>query len=56
MRLPAGRPFAVLSHDGRLLVGTRVVRMFGYGLMSVVLVLYLAALGFDDLAIGTSSP
>jgi MFS family permease len=41
-----------LGRDGRLLFATRAVRMFGYGLASVVLVLYLAALGLPDLAIG----
>jgi predicted MFS family arabinose efflux permease len=30
-----------LSQDGRLLFGTRMVRMFAYGLLSVVLALYL---------------
>ncbi|MFI5259604.1 MAG: MFS transporter [Candidatus Limnocylindrales bacterium] len=41
-----------LGRDGRLLFATRAVRMFGYGLASVVLVLYLAALGLADWAIG----
>ncbi len=41
-----------LGRDGRLLFATRGVRMFGYGLASVVLVLYLAALGLPDWAIG----
>ncbi|HEV8546059.1 MAG TPA: MFS transporter [Candidatus Limnocylindrales bacterium] len=41
-----------LTSDGRRLFATRVLRMFGYGSMAVVLVLYLAALGLDDLAIG----
>ncbi|MGD0019765.1 MAG: MFS transporter [Candidatus Limnocylindrales bacterium] len=41
-----------LGRDGRLLFATRAVRMFGYGLASVVLVLYLAALGLPDPAIG----
>ena len=41
-----------LGHDGRLLFTTRAVRMFGYGLVSVVLVLYLAALGLSGAAIG----
>src|SRR5437016_5126541 len=48
----AGRPFAVLNRDGRILVATRICRMFGYGFLSVVLVLYLAALGFGDVRIG----
>ncbi|HLA65523.1 MAG TPA: MFS transporter [Candidatus Saccharimonadales bacterium] len=42
----------VLTSDGRLLFATRVARMFGYGLLSVVLVLYLVALGIDGLWVG----
>ncbi len=41
-----------LGRDGRLLFVTRVLRMFGYGFLAVVLVLYLAALGIDALTIG----
>ncbi len=41
-----------LGRDARLLFATRSLRMFGYGLVSVVLVLYLAALGLDTPAIG----
>jgi MFS family permease len=41
-----------LDRDGRLLFLTRVLRMFAYGFLAVVLVLYLAALGLDPLAIG----
>lgn len=41
-----------LDRDGRLLFATRVLRMFGYGFLAVVLVLYLAALGLDGFAIG----
>ncbi|MDX6654975.1 MAG: hypothetical protein QOH18_2091 [Solirubrobacterales bacterium] len=41
-----------LDRDGRLLFTTRVLRMFGYGFLAVVLVLYLAALGLDGLTIG----
>lgn len=43
---------SVLTRDGRLLFVTRSVRMFGYGLLSVVLVLYLAAGGLDGFQIG----
>src|SRR5688572_30443142 len=42
-----------LSGDGWLLFGTRFVRLFAYGLISVVLVLYLAELGLSDARIGT---
>ena len=47
-----GQRFAVLGRDGALLFATRMVRVFAYGSLSVVLVLYLAALGIDDLHIG----
>lgn len=42
-----------LGRDGRLLFVTRVFRMFAYGFLAVVLVLYLAGLGLDPLAIGS---
>ena len=41
-----------MTSDGRLLFATRVARMFGYGLLSVVLVLYLVALGVDGVMVG----
>jgi MFS family permease len=41
-----------LSGDGRALFGLRTLRMFGYGFLAVVLVLYLDAIGLDPLAIG----
>ncbi len=41
-----------LTRDGWLLFATRCLRMFGYGLLSVVLVLYLIAVGFKDWEIG----
>ena len=41
-----------MTVDARLLFATRIARMFGYGLLSVVLVLYLVALGIDGLTIG----
>lgn len=41
-----------LTADGRLLFATRAARMFGYGFLAVVLVLYLARLGLDGAAIG----
>jgi len=43
---------SVLKRDGGLLFGTRVVRMFGYGFLAVVLALYLAELGFDGGQLG----
>ncbi len=41
-----------LGADGRALFTLRTLRMFGYGFLAVVLVLYLAAAGLDPLAIG----
>ena len=41
-----------LDADGRLLFASRVLRMAGYGSLAVVLVLYLAGMGLDAVAIG----
>jgi MFS family permease len=41
-----------LSRDGKLLFTSRIVRLFAYGFLAVVLVLYLAAIGLDDRRIG----
>jgi MFS family permease len=41
-----------LTQDGRRLFATRMTRMFGYGLISVVLVLYLAELGLSEERLG----
>jgi MFS family permease len=38
----------LLTTDGRLLFATRFVRLFAYGALSVVLVLYLVGLGFSE--------
>ena len=45
-------PLRQLTRDGRLLFAARVARMFGYGFLAVVLVLYLVALGLDETRIG----
>lgn len=42
----------ILDRDARLIFTTRGLRMFGYGFVSVVLVLYLAALHIPDTQIG----
>src|SRR5215470_2131505 len=42
----------VLSRDRRLLFGSRTLRLFAYGLLAVVLALYLAAVGMSDRQIG----
>ncbi len=41
-----------ISSDGRLLLVARVLRTFGYGYLAVVLGLYLAQLGLDEIWIG----
>src|SRR4051812_8477060 len=37
-----------LTRDGRLLFATRFVRLFAYGALSLVLVLYLVGLGLSE--------
>jgi MFS family permease len=44
--------FRALTRDGYLLFGTRIARMFAYGFLSVVLVLYLAQVGLKETQIG----
>ena len=41
-----------LDREGRTLFALRTLRLFAYGFLAVVLVLYLAAAGLDPLAIG----
>lgn len=41
-----------LDRDARLLFALRTLRLFGYGFLAVILVLYLAAAGLDPLGIG----
>jgi MFS family permease len=41
-----------LTPDGRLLFVTRMARLFAYGFLSVVLVLYLESVGLDKVEIG----
>ena len=59
MAIPAGGPdpglvasLRGLDRDGRLLFAMRTLRMFAYGFLAVVLVLYLVALGLDALTVG----
>ena len=42
----------LISRDGGLLLAARVLRTFGYGYLAVVLGLYLAQLGLDEIWIG----
>jgi len=41
-----------LTFDGRLLFVTRIARLFAYGFLAVVLVLYLSAAGMSEVSIG----
>jgi MFS family permease len=41
-----------LSGDGRILFGTRMLRLFGYGFLSIVLALYLNEIGLSKISIG----
>ena len=50
--LPQLHALRALSRDGWLLFQTRFVRLFGYGLISVVLALYLEELGLSSANIG----
>ena len=54
-RPPAARPrplLRTLGGDGHRLFATRVVRLFAYGFLSVVLVLYLVEAGLSEARIG----
>lgn len=42
----------MLSRDARLLFTARIVRLFAYGFVAMVLVLYLSSIGLDDHRIG----
>lgn len=44
--------FLFLNHDGLLLLSTRAIRLFAYGLLSVILVLYLTEIGLSLIKIG----
>jgi MFS family permease len=52
LQLPEFQALASLSPDGRLLFATRMVRMFAYGLIAIVLGLYLSQVGFSDTQVG----
>src|SRR3954462_10061229 len=46
--MPQPNTIRNLSRDGRLLFLTRAIRLFSYGALSVVLVLYLTSLGLSE--------
>jgi MFS family permease len=51
-KAPAFNLLSLLTVDGRLLFTTRIARLFAYGFLSVVLVLYLAQAGLTEGEIG----
>ena len=52
LQLPEVQALTTLTPDGRLLFTTRMVRLFAYGFLAVVLGLYLATVGLSDTEIG----
>ena len=52
LQLPKSHALRQLTGDGRLLFQTRVARMFAYGFLAVVLVLYLHEIGLSASRIG----
>ena len=52
LKLPSFHNLRLLTPDGRLLFTTRIARLFAYGFLSVVLVLYLAQVGLKETEIG----
>lgn len=52
LRLPQFQIFREFTSDGRFLFTTRVARLFAYGFLSVILVLYLAQVGLTETEIG----
>jgi len=52
LQLPEIQALQTLTVDGRLLFATRMVRLFAYGFLAVVLGFYLAQLGLSDTQIG----
>ena len=52
LQIPEIAVLKALTFDGRLLLATRIVRLFAYGFLAVVLALYLATLGLNPAQIG----
>jgi MFS family permease len=50
--MESSRILRVLTQDGVFLFITRIARMFGYGFLSVVLILYLEQVGLSQVQIG----
>ncbi len=51
-RLTVPQSLRTLTRDGWLLFATRITRLFAYGFLSVVLVLYLLQAGLSETQIG----
>lgn len=52
MNVSEGFSLRALPPDSRLLFGTRIIRLFAYGLLSVALVLYLVQVGLSTAQVG----
>src|SRR5258706_805486 len=52
LQLPEFQALQTLSGDGRWLFATRMVRMFAYGFIAIILGLYLAQVGLSDAQVG----
>jgi MFS family permease len=52
LKLPQFERLSSLTLDGRFLFTTRIARMFAYGFLSVILVLYLTQVGLSETKIG----
>jgi MFS family permease len=52
LKLPQFESLRTLTKDGRLFFTTRIARLFAYGFLSVILVLYLAQVGLNEVQIG----
>ena len=52
MNTLSARTYLLLTRDGRLLFATRMIRLFDYGFLSVVVALYLAEIGLGEQQIG----
>jgi MFS family permease len=52
LQLPETQALRSLTYDGRLLFTTRSIRLFAFGLVSVILALYLAQLNFSESQVG----
>jgi MFS family permease len=51
-KFPQFQSLQTLTADGRLLFTTRIARLFAYGFLSVILVLYLSQVGLGEVQIG----